>query len=159
MNKIFCDNKINIFNMNKDAISRIKISIESDSLFNNWIPRPVDEKNWLKWNLENWGTTKDIIDGQISHVVSPYELECVFTTMTAPPIAAYEHLTKNGFTIQAFFHIPDLTMCGTWNKVTNEESFEYNFENEDWRQDIPPYLIEDLCLEELYQDWLEYKTI
>lgn len=159
MAKILCDNKINIFHTDESLISRIKSEIETDNLLKNFIPRPVDQTNWYKWNLDNWGTSIDIEDGQIIDNISSHELECLFTTRTSPPIAAYEHLTKMGFVIQAFFHIPQWNMCGTWNKVDKEDSFEYNFEDENWRVDFPEFLIEDLCLEELYQDWLEYKTI
>ena len=58
-----------------------------------------------------------------------------------------------GFDISATYHESGLAFVGEWSNEDGDECFEYDFEDEDWRDGIPEGLQEMLEFE--YDCWLE----
>lgn len=119
-------------------------------------PIPADEEeNWYQWNVDNLGTKWDFHVQDFSRD-DDNEVWCNFDTAWSPPISLYEYLTENGWDVSAQYHEPGMGFVGEY--VDGEDSsYDYDFDDEDWSDDVPDHLIEFAGLDEDYENWKEWQ--
>jgi len=84
------------------------LSQETPSFFAEFIPCPKHETLF-----SYWGTKWDVYDVNITEI-NENTLGISFYTAWTPPIQAYIHLEKLGFTIDAMFMESGFEFCGYW---------------------------------------------
>jgi hypothetical protein len=126
---------------------------ESIGVLMHLLPRPDSEnENWYSWNIENWGTKWDI-------QVFDYErddnyLMFSFDSAWSPPVALYKTLYEQGWDIDAQYFESGYGFVGEFSDGF-DEYYEYDFDDENWRDEIPEDLIEYAYLESEYEFYLE----
>ena len=154
----------------------IKAGVDK-SLFNFFVPMPEELKetnpssdrsavendillekfgatNWYDWSITNWGTKWDISGGHFTSSTDN-DISGSFETAWAPPIAFYNTLTEMGFEIDAVFIETGMCFAGRYTSENGESYYEYNFANENWRDDIDDKIIVDM-LENEYENYMNY---
>ena len=77
-----------------------------------------------------------------------------FDSAWSPPTEAYHTLVDEGWDVVAFYEEPGMGFCGKFDNG-DDNTYEYDFENEDWRDDIPEDVQEFAGLEDSYESWKE----
>jgi hypothetical protein len=148
----WCSNTINISHENPEQIAKFAKAMEDGNLFQTFVPLSSDEWDYGT-AVEEWGTKWDVNGGDFNIGDPTTEGFGFFDTAWGPPIAFYEALEKLGFQIHATYHESGLAFIGQWSNEDGDECFEYDFEDEDWRDGIPEELVDELEVE--YESWLE----
>ena len=119
-----------------------------------FLPRPKDEDdNWYGWNVENWGTKWDVSECDWERVDNTFYLN--FNTAWGPPTASYEHIQDEGmWDVEAFYEEPGMCFVGRFQDGI-DESYEYDFDDENWSDGIPEDLIEFAGLDVSYEDYVD----
>lgn len=166
----WCDNSVTLYHEDKSKIDALEEILkkhshdysgpertEAEGVLFHLRPRPdAEEDNWYSWNVENWGTKWDI---------SPMDwnrddentIWMSFDSAWSPPTALYEYLvTEEGWSITAEYQEPGIGFVGKFVDGY-DECYEYDFEDEDWRDDIPEDLIDFAGLDQSYEDWKEWR--
>jgi hypothetical protein len=147
----WCSNTINISHEDPEQIAKFAKAMEDGNLFQTFVPLSSGEWDYGT-AIEEWGTKWDVNGGEFN--IGDYGNGFgFFDTAWGPPIAFYEAMEKLGFQIVATYHESGLAFIGQWTNEDGDECFEYDFENEDWRDGIPEELTEQLEFE--YDCWLE----
>ena len=147
----WCYNTVELHNDDVAKIDALEKELEKEDAqpLNHLRPNPSGEWDY-DWSVNNWGTKWD---------VSPMDWErfsdnCIrmnFDSAWSPPITLYEFLESEGWTVNALYHEPG--MCFAGNYVQGEdECVEYDFTDENWREDIGNDDILEL-LENEYEHW------
>ena len=151
----WCSNSLSLSHDNPEMISRAKKAFEEGNFFNEFVPLPEDqEKNWYDWHLENWGSKWDIANGFIG-LETPTGLEVSFDTAWSPPIAFYKKMEDLGFTVFASYREEGMGYIGEYSNG-EDECYEYDFSDDEWRNHLPDRLAEEL--EGEYEFWKEYQV-
>lgn len=130
---------------------------DSEGFFNYLRPRPEsEEENWYGWNVENWGTKWDATPQTIEKV-DENSAFVVFDTAWGPPIDLYDYLQDNGWVVSASYEEPGMAFIGEYEDGENF-SYDYDFSDDNWEDDIPEDLIEHFNLREAYEDYCEWRT-
>jgi hypothetical protein len=115
---------------------------DDQGIFQYLRPRPESEsENWYSWNLENWGCKWDIS----SH---DYEREdnntirMSFDSPWGPPIAIYEFLESEGWSIDAMYDEGGMAFCGAFRDGYNDH-YDYSDMSADEIDDQIPRDIND----------------
>jgi len=111
------------------ALVAIMVAATTDQeIFNVMVPRPdtvftgdfgpVEREihgfnNWYDWNNANWGTKWDTT--VTSSSVDGDTVSLSFDTAWSPPIAMYNTLVTQGFTVVADYYEPGMMFCGIWD--------------------------------------------
>jgi hypothetical protein len=148
----WCSNTINISHENPEQIAKFAKAMEDGNLFQTFVPLSSGEWDYGT-AVEEWGTKWDVNGGDFNIGDPTTEGFGFFDTAWGPPIAFYEALEKLGFQIHATYHESGLAFIGQWSNEDGDECFEYDFEDEDWRDGIPEDLVDELEFE--YECWLE----
>lgn len=108
----WCYNSARLYNEDKSKIDDLEttLSDEKAEVCQHLCPNPAGEWDY-GWSVENWGTKWDF---------SPHDWERLddntisinFDTAWSPPIALYEYLESNGWSVQALYHEPGLCFAG-----------------------------------------------
>ena len=127
-------------------------------LFKHFRPRPLtEEENWYDWNVANWGTKWEA-NVHYSNVQDD-EITIDFDTAWGPPIELYEHITKDGWEIEAAYFEPGCAVLGQFlasgTVVSSNESYEWDYLAEEPFKHIPQELVEWADLEGCLNDYLE----
>ena len=124
-----CYNIIECKHDDPSIIERLKEAIQREPpmFFAEFIPCPKH-----KTLNELWGTKWDVYDIEIESEIGN-TLRLSFNTAWTPPLKAYVHLKKLGFTIDAKFMESGCDFCGYW-KDGKETIFENVYEN---MKDVP----------------------
>jgi hypothetical protein len=153
----WCNNSLFIRNEDKtkiDALEQELMKKEDQQMFNSVVPRPADEEeNWYNWNIHNWGTKWDanVIDWERT---SDTEIFVSFDTAWSPPIAFYDTLTNEGWSIEAQYYEPGMGYIGQYVDGI-DESYEYDVSDLESIEALPEDLIEFAGLREEHEYWKE----
>lgn len=74
-------------------------------------------KNWYDWAVDNWGTKWDVTqqhNGDAEMSDDQLEVRMSFDTAWSPPVAFYEEMERQGFTVDAFYYEPGMAFCGRY---------------------------------------------
>lgn len=145
----WCMNSVQISG-DKETLEKIEAAANNNQLLNFLAPLGQEWEYGLAINT--WGTKWDINE--------PYcdwdgedTLQLSFDSAWGPPLSAYETAESTmDLEITASFYEPG--MCFVGNR---DESWEFDFEDEDWADGIPQDLIDEWGLEEEYENWKEYQ--
>lgn len=159
----WCSNYVEMHNEDKSKVDELQAVLERDSqeeeegILMHLLPRPSEEnENWYSWNVENWGTKWDVRAHDWNRI-DDNTIDISFDSAWGPPTVAYENLEEDqGWTINAKYEEPGMAFVGEWVEGF-EETYEYDFEDEDWRDTIPDHLIEYAGLDEEYESWKEWQ--
>ena len=150
----WCSNNLALSHENPDMISRAKKAFEEGNFFNEFVPLPEDQKeNWYDWHCEHWGTKWDVAN-QFIGLETPKELELGFDTAWSPPVPFYKKLEEMGFTVSADYKEEGMSYIGEYSDGA-DVCYEYDFSNDDWRDDLPEHIVEQLEYD--YESWKEWQ--
>lgn len=158
----WCANTVELFHEDSTKIDGLEQALkrvdnkedEYEDVLNYLRPNPAGEWDY-GWSVENWGTKWDIRP----HFWERQDENSIvidFDSAWAPPTVMYEYLYENGWSVSAKFEEPGMAFVGEWEDG-NEESYEYDFSNKDWAEDVPQHLIEYAGLDTAYEDYLEWQ--
>lgn len=147
----WCMNNVTFTHEDPEQIKRVKAAVSDQNLFETFVP-PEGEWDYF-WCVENWGTKWDASHADILNE-DKNEIELMFDTAWGPPLAFYDKMVELGFTVEGNYHEPGMCFIGEYSGQFGNEIYNYDFTNENWRDNIDN---EDILerLEEEYQMWKE----
>jgi len=149
----WCYNTLTVTHEDPAMMQRLFDAVKAERFFNEFVPNPGGEWEY-SWSLENWGTKWEANIGDID--LNDGEAQVWFDTAWSPPILFYEKLAQQGFKIDATFIEPGIGFIGTWDNENGEDYHEWDFDNENWREEIGNPVLIDM-LESEYENYLECK--
>jgi len=164
----WCMNSLTIKG-NRDKLKAILEAADKGEMLQHMVPMPKELEdttspsegmNWYSWRLEHWGTKWDAGEAYGDIDVEGDTLSLSFDTAWGPPTEAYENYTaaNEDMTIEASYYEPGMCFIGRYDSSEElNESFEVDFGDEDWRDDIPQDLIDDWDLDSEYDNWKEWQ--
>lgn len=104
--------------------------------------------DWYSWNVTNWGTkwNCDAADfGREENTISFY-----FDSAWSPPVALYEFIESEGFSVRASYYEPGMCFVGEYS-----EGFDDTYEYTDLESldEIPEHLIEEYGIRDSLEDF------
>jgi hypothetical protein len=109
--------------------------------------------NWYDYCVNEWGTKWDVgADGNPAQDI-PGGLMLGFESAWAPPCAAYEKLTEQGFRIRAMYFEPGMAFAGVWEDGI-DDFYEYGgLDSAGIAEELPPELDEAFGISEDVAQW------
>lgn len=115
---------------------------------------PIGEWDYGK-AVENWGCKWEASEVSCEIEYDTQTMMLDFDTPWGPPIAAYQAgEAKHDLEIMASFYEPGMAFVGCYEDM-EEETFDIDFEDENWRDNIPSNLVEEWSLDDDYDNWKE----
>ena len=118
-------------------------------------PRPADqEDNWYEWNCSNWGTKWD---ASVYHWDQTDEqtIQVSFDTAWSPPLALYEYMVANGYSVSATYNEPGMCFAGIYEDGY-DEYYEYaDMSADQIEKELPSDLNEAYGISESISQWEE----
>lgn len=153
----WCWNSVSVSHEDPEMMKKFDKGIENGNLFETLVPLSTKDDKWEYFTaLNEWGTKWDISNGSFYVEEDGKSGSGGFDTAWSPPIQAYEKLAELGFQISADYHEPGMCFAGTWNNEDRDDCYEYDFENEDWRDGIDNADVLEL-LEAEYESWKQWR--
>ena len=178
----WCNNSVEIYHEDPKMIERVREAFNKGALLNEFIPIPdslkivagcvgdPDEQkkleedternrqvhgygNWYDYCVNEWGTKWDVgADGNPAQDI-PGGLMLGFESAWAPPCAAYEKLTEQGFRIRAMYFEPGMAFAGIWEDGI-DDFYEYGgLDSAGIAEELPVELDEAFCISEDVAQW------
>jgi hypothetical protein len=178
----WCNNSVEIYHEDPAMIERVREAFNKGALLNEFIPVPEslqivagsvgdpDEQkklledternrqvhgygNWYDFCVNEWGTKWDIgADGNPAQDI-PGGLMLGFESAWAPPCAAYEKLTEQGFRIRAMYYESGMAFAGIWEEG-NDDYYEYGgLDSAGIAEALPVELDEAFGISESAAEW------
>lgn len=149
----WCNNDALLIAPTKEHIDLLVAALQtedkSEKFFNVLRPRPESHKDhWYEWNTENWGTKWDAEPYSFERI-DDETLQLSFDTAWGPPIALYEYLEEQGWSVQAKYHECGMAFVGMFSEGI-DYCWEYDFEDEESIDAIPEDLNEWAGISESY---------
>ena len=127
----WCSNVVEIHHDDKekiDAIEKEYNRIERDQkIFNVIRPIPPEHntgENWYWWCIENWGTKWEPGIHTFERI-GDNTLKIYMDTAWGPPVALYNYMTEQSYTINAFYNEEGMAFCGHYADG-HDAYYEYN---------------------------------
>ena len=149
----WCMNSVEITG-DVETLEAIKRCAEHDSLLEKLAP--IGEWDYGK-AVETWGTKWDVSDVDCHLDPDKNTLYLNFSSAWSPPVDAYQKGEENhDIRITAHYYECGLMFAG---KYEDGADFEYSldFDNEDWKDDIPDDIVVHWDLESEYESWKEWQ--
>jgi len=178
----WCNNSVEIYHEDPAMIERVREAFNKGALLQEFIPvpeslqivagsvgDPVEQKkliedtnrnrevhgygNWYDYCVNEWGTKWDIgADGNPAQDI-PGGLMLGFDSAWAPPCAAYEKLTEQGFRIRAMYYEPGMAFAGVWDNG-DDDYYEYGgMDSKEIADTLPAELDEAFGISESVAEW------
>ena len=178
----WCNNSVEIYHEDPAMIERVREAFNKGALLNEFIPIPQslrivagcvgdpDEQkkleedtarnrevhgygNWYDYCVNEWGTKWDVgADGNPAQDI-PGGLMLGFESAWAPPCAAYEKLTEQGFRIRAMYFEPGMAFAGIWEDGI-DDFYEYGgLDSAGIAEELPVELDEAFGISEDVAQW------
>jgi hypothetical protein len=180
----WCNNSVEIYHDDPKMIERVRTAFNGEGLLNEFIPIPQDLRdivagsvpveqeaehklkeqanrdkygytNWYDFCVNEWGTKWEIgADGNPARDI-PGGLSLGFESAWAPPCAAYEKLTEQGFRIKAMYYEPGMAFAGIWEDG-QDDYYEYGgLDSAGIAEELPAELDEAFGISESVAEWEE----
>ena len=108
---------------------------------------------WYDYCVNEWGTKWDVGGDGMEAQDIPGGLMLTFDSAWSPPIAAYEKLTEQGFSIRAMYYEPGMAFAGIWEDG-DDQFYEYGgLNSEQIAEELPEVLDEAFCISESVAEW------
>ena len=178
----WCNNSVEIYHEDPAMIERVRKAFNDGRLLDEFIPVPQalrdtvsgsmgeDKRaeheaqqaanvekygyaNWYDFCVNEWGTKWDIgADGNPAQDF-PGGLMLGFDSAWAPPCAAYEKLTEQGFRIRAMYYEPGMGFAGVWDNG-DDDYYEYGgLDSKGIAETLPAELDEAFGISESVAEW------
>ena len=178
----WCNNSVEIYHEDPAMIERVRTAFNDGRLLAEFIPIPQSLKivagcvgdpdeqkkleedtarnkevhgygNWYDYCVNEWGTKWDVgADGNPAQDI-PGGLMLGFESAWAPPCAAYEKLTEQGFRIRAMYFEPGMAFAGIWEDG-NDDYYEYGgMDSAGIAEALPVELDEAFGISESAAEW------
>jgi hypothetical protein len=178
----WCNNSVEIYHEDPAMIERVREAFNKGALLQEFIPvpeslqivagsvgDPVEQAkliedtnrnlevhgygNWYDYCVNEWGTKWDIgADGNPAQDI-PGGLMLGFDSAWAPPCAAYEKLTEQGFRIRAMYYEGGMAFAGIWEEG-NDDYYEYGgLDSKGIADTLPAELDEAFGISESAAEW------
>ena len=178
----WCNNSVEIYHEDPAMIERVREAFNKGALLQEFIPvpeslqivagsvgDPVEQAkliedtnrnlevhgygNWYDFCVNEWGTKWDIgADGNPAQDI-PGGLMLGFDSAWAPPCAAYEKLTEQGFRIRAMYYEGGMAFAGIWEEG-NDDYYEYGgLDSKGIADTLPAELDEAFGISESAAEW------
>ena len=178
----WCNNSVEIYHEDPAMIERVREAFNKGALLAEFIPIPEDLQivagsvgdpdeqkklledtarnlavhgygNWYDFCVNEWGTKWDIgADGNPAQDF-PGGLSLGFDSAWAPPCAAYEKLTEQGFRIRAMYYEPGMGFAGVWDNG-DDDYYEYGgLDSKGIAETLPAELDEAFGISESAAEW------
>ena len=156
----WCDNSLRISHEDKSKVDALydqlmKVSdpeSDVDGVLDFLIPNPAKEWDY-GWSVDNWGTKWDVHPEDFERE-DDNTIHMNFMSAWSPPTYAYDKLVTAGWDIDAYYHEPGMAFCGHYADG-DDQQYEIDFEDENWRNDIPEDVIDFAGLEYDYESFKE----
>jgi len=107
---------------------------------------------WYDYCVNEWGTKWDVGGDNPAQDI-PGGLMLGFDSAWAPPCAAYEKLTEQGFRITAMYYEPGMAFAGVWDNG-NDDYYEYSgLDSAGIAETLPVELDEAFGISESVAEW------
>jgi hypothetical protein len=103
---------------------------------------------WYDFCVREWGTKWDVGDSQGIQDVDTNDLIVYFDSAWSPPIAAYDTLTNQGFTVYATWYEPGSAFAGIYDEHGVADYDLSGMDSGDVEQQIPQELNEQFGISE-----------
>lgn len=178
----WCNNSVEIYHEDPAMLERVRKAFDEGTLLAEFIPIPQSLKivagcvgdpdeqkkleedtarnkevhgygNWYDFCVNEWGTKWDIAaDGNPAQDI-PGGLMLGFESAWAPPCAAYEKLTEQGFRIRAMYFEPGMAFAGIWEDGI-DDFYEYGgLDSAGIAEELPVELDEAFGISEDVAQW------
>lgn len=148
----WCGNWVSIRHADPEKIKQIQSAVSEANLFETFAP--LGEWDYAK-AVATWGTKWDADGAYVQHVTEDGQaIDLYFDTAWGPPTGFYDKLTEHGFDVDATYHEPGMCFAGHYTSEKGDASYEYDFSNDFWRDEIDDEDVVDL-LEGEYDSYLE----
>ena len=140
-----------------EKLNAIVEGIKQDKMLETMVP--IGEWDYGT-ALDNWGTKWDLhgVDWDLDEANQTLSLN--FDSAWGPPTIAYENYTdaNDDVHIEASYYEPGMCFVGEYDSgLGTNMSFDIDFEDEDWADDIPQDLIDTWGLDVEYENWKEWQ--
>lgn len=152
----WCSNYANFSHKDPEQAKKLIAAAKEDKLFETFVPFPNGEWDY-GWAVHHWGTKWDASNMDIQSD-DPADIAISFDTAWGPPIGFYNKMTELGFEVDATYYEEGMQFAGHYSSEDGDYSYEYNFDNENWRDEVEDEDVKDI-LEGLYESWLEWKEM
>ena len=153
----WCMNSISVSHTDPEMMKKFHEGVKEGNLFETLVPLPTKDGEWEYGTaIEHWGTKWDVSNGDFYLEEDGLNGTGSFDTAWGPPIQAYEKLKDLGFDIGATYHEPGMCFAGEWTNETGDDCYEYDFDDEDWRDGIDSEEVLYM-LESEYESWKEWQ--
>jgi hypothetical protein len=146
----WCVNNVTFSHDDPNKIVELKNAAQEGKLFEYFVP--YDGEWDIFWCSENWGTKWDASNIDIQHE-DENSVDLWFETAWSPPIAFFNKLEEQGFNVSATYDEEGMAFIGEYSTENGDECYEYDFNDENWRDGLSPSLLD--ILEERYEIWLQ----
>ena len=178
----WCNNSVEIYHEDPAMIERVRTAFNDGRLLAEFIPIPQSLKivagcvgdpdeqkkleedtarnkevhgygNWYDYCINEWGTKWDVgSDGNPAQDI-PGGLMLGFESAWAPPCAAYDKLTEQGFRIRAMYFEPGMAFAGIWEDGI-DDYYEYGgLDSAGIAEELPVELDEAFGISEDVAQW------
>jgi len=140
-----------------EKLNAIVEGIKQDKMLETMVPIGEWEYGTA---VDNWGTKWDLqgVDWDLDEDNQTLSLN--FDSAWGPPTIAYENYTdaNDDVHIEASYYEPGMCFVGEYDSgLGTNMSFDVDFEDEDWADDIPQDLIDTWGLDVEYENWKEWQ--
>ena len=151
----WCSNSFTVTHEDPAMITKFAEAFKAGNLFETFVPLSSGEWDYGT-AIEEWGTKWDVSNGgDITVDPDGKSAYGFFDTAWGPATEAYAKFNELGFDIDVLYH--ETGMCFAGHFCDGEDyCVEYDFTNEDWREDIGDEEVLDL-LESEYESWKEWQ--
>jgi len=178
----WCGNTLTLTHEDPAMIVRAKAAFAEGNLLNEFIPVPGDlqitagtlgdpdaqakleaqeqanlakhgYKTWYDYCVHEWGTKWDIGDGNGIQTWDDHELIVYFDSAWSPPIAAYEKLMDQGFTVYATYYEPGSAFAGIFEDGLDDYYDLSDMDSGDVQQQLPQELDESYGISECMAEY------
>ena len=151
----WCQNYVELQHPDKSKVEDLVVASGKNKdfgLFQYLYPCPKEELEseggGYGWRVENWGTKWDVKPDDIEFDGDSVRIS--FDTAWSPPIALYDMLTQEGWTVNAQYAESGMQFCGQYQDGY-DEYFEYgDMSRDEAKENIPSDLYEFADLDYCY---------
>jgi hypothetical protein len=111
--------------------------------------------NWYDFCVGEWGTKWDISAENGVEELGDGSIEFTFDSAWSPPIAAYDRLIEQGFTVRASYYEPGMCFCGIY--VDGEDDYHHysDMSADEVAEAIPSELDDEYGISDSMREWEE----
>ncbi len=99
-------------------------------------PDGEQDDRWYGWRNENWGTKWEVNEFY-NNIRHENQLTLSFDTAWSPPIAIYEALVEQGYSVRAYYNEPGGDFAGKWEDYDDNHVDSMSELDDDYFVDDP----------------------